>query len=249
MITSQNMWPANDRTCIASYSLPGGGKVALRKGDVSVVLLWVANEFHRRVEPLEWPGNWGYAERPVRGSATTLSNHASGTAIDLNAPQHPLGKRGTFTDAQVREIRQILGFCEGVIRWGGDYKSRADEMHFEVNVGSDAVRRIADKIRALQNPQAAKAAPPVEDEMSQEQVDQIRRDLGFARDQIMTHLGKNPTSQPLPAAQLQGVEVARRVDVGYARDQVLDELALHRELLAVIAAKLGITIDAPGGQS
>jgi hypothetical protein len=89
-VYSQNMYTANDRSVIASYSLPGG-KVALRAGDVSVVLLWCANQWHQTVEPLEWPGIWGYAERTIRGSATTLSNHASGTAIDLNAPKHPLG--------------------------------------------------------------------------------------------------------------------------------------------------------------
>jgi hypothetical protein len=147
---SQNAWSANDRSCIASYQLPGG-KIALRKGDVSVVLLWVANRFHETVEPLRWPGNWGYAERAIRGSSTTLSNHASGTAIDLNAPAHPLGKRGTFPALDVRAVRAILDFCEGTVRWGGDYTGRADEMHFEINAGAAAVRRIADKIRNIQN--------------------------------------------------------------------------------------------------
>src|SRR5690606_20977926 len=63
---SQNGWTANDRSVIATYELPGG-KVALRKGDVATILLWVANQFHERVEPLVWPGVWGYAERPIRG--------------------------------------------------------------------------------------------------------------------------------------------------------------------------------------
>lgn len=149
-VKSQNGWSANDRSMIASYAIPGG-KVALRKGDVSVVLIWCANYWHENVEPLRWPGNWGYAERPVRGSTTTLSNHASGTAIDLNAPLHPLGKRGTFSAAQVRAVRAMLGFCEGVVRWGEDYRSRPDGMHLEVNAGAADVRRVADKIRALQS--------------------------------------------------------------------------------------------------
>lgn len=146
MTVSQNGYTANDRSVIASYSLPGG-RVSLRAGDVSVVLLWVANQFHQRVEPLTWPGNWGYAERLIRGSSTTLSNHASGTALDLNAPRHPLGVRGTFSAGQVREIQQIVAFCEGAIRWGGSYSGRVDEMHFEGNAGAAEMRRIADKIR------------------------------------------------------------------------------------------------------
>lgn len=147
-VTSANGWSANDRSVIASYALPGG-KLALRKGDVSVVLLWCANRWHETVEPLVWPGNWGYAERLIRGSSTTLSNHASGTAIDLNAPQHPLGTdpRANFTAAQINAVRRLVAYCEGAVRWGGDY-SRPDGMHLEINAGAAAVRRIADKIRA-----------------------------------------------------------------------------------------------------
>lgn len=101
-----------------------------------------------------------------------------------------------------------------------------------------------------------------EDELSQQQVDQIRRDIGWARDQIMTHLGKRPDMSPLPPAQLAGVEVARRVDVGWARDQMLGEFATvkHeqeeqrkdleelRVLVEAIAEKLGIPVDTPGAQ-
>lgn len=184
LLRSQNGFSANDRSCIASYQLPGGS-VALRKGDVSVVLLWVANRFHETVEPLRWPGIWGYAERLIRGSSTTLSNHASGTAIDLNAPAHPLGRRGTYPPLDVRAIRAILAFCEGVVRWGGDYTARADEMHFEI-VGSVLdVKRVADKIRGHQDPSAvvvpAKTPPaplPREDAMLiRSQPDKSRPDI------------------------------------------------------------------------
>src|SRR5688500_1265797 len=154
-VTSQNGWSANDRGVIASYSLPGG-RVALRAGDVSVVLLWVANQFHQRVERLVWPGIWGYAERTIRGSSTTLSNHASGTAIDLNAPRHPLGVRGTFSAAQVRTIHDIVAFTGGAVRWGGDYTGRPDDMHFEINTGAAGVKAAADRIRG-----AAAPPPPV----------------------------------------------------------------------------------------
>lgn len=147
MATSQNGYSANDRSVIGSYALPGG-MISMRKGDVSVVLLWVAQQFNAKVERLIWPGNWGYAERTIRGSSTTLSNHASGTAIDLNAPRHPLGRVGTFNAVQRAAIHSILAYCEGVVRWGGDYTGRKDEMHFEINAGSASVARIANKIRA-----------------------------------------------------------------------------------------------------
>ena len=150
MAVSQNGWKANDRSLIASYDI-GGGKVAVRKGDVATVLVYVARRFDSEVEKLVWPGNWGYAERPIRGSRTT-SNHASGTAIDLNAPRHPLGKQGTFSKSQVRKIKKILSDCGGVVRWGGNYSGRKDEMHFEINAGSARVREVAKAIRAGKKP-------------------------------------------------------------------------------------------------
>ena len=150
MATSQNGYRANDRSLIASYKVPGG-KISMRKGDVATVLSYVANRFHSEVEPLKWPGNWGYAERKIRGGSS-LSNHASGTAIDLNAPAHYLGARGTFSAKQVRAIRRILNDCGGVVRWGGDYRGRKDEMHFEINAGTAAVARVAKAIRAGKKP-------------------------------------------------------------------------------------------------
>lgn len=195
--TSQNGYSANDRSLIASYTLPGG-KVALRVGDVSVVLLWVATRFHETVEPLHWPGNWGYAERKIRGSSTTLSNHASGTALDLNAPRHPLGRRGTFTTAQVRAIRDILEHCEGVIRWGGDYRSRADEMHFEVVAGAAEVHRIANKIRALRLPPPPPPARPTEDDVVfiKTQPDKSKPDVWTALLSGPMFIGLGPTESP-----------------------------------------------------
>ena len=160
MAVSQNGWKANDRSLIASYSVPGG-RISMRKGDVATILVYVAKRFHSEVENLIWPGNWGYAERPIRGSRTT-SNHASGTAIDLNAPRHPLGKRGTFSKSQVRKIKKILSDLDHVVRWGGNYRGRKDEMHFEINKGTAAVRAVARKIRAgeLPGPSGGATASP-----------------------------------------------------------------------------------------
>lgn len=160
MPTSQNGYSANDRSLIASFVVPGTSrKLALRKGDCAVVLLDFAAWFHREIEPIDTGSldDWGYAERMVRGSSTTLSNHASGTGMDLNAPRHPLGRVGTFTAAQTAKIRAKLKEYGGVIRWGGDYVNRKDEMHFEINKGIAAVKAVADRIRARSKP----AQPPV----------------------------------------------------------------------------------------
>lgn len=151
MPTSQNGFSANDRSVIASYTVPGTSlRIALRKGDVSVVLLEFLRRYHLEVEPLHnTPQDlWGYAERTIRGSSTTLSNHASGTAVDVRATAHPLGKRGTFTPAKLAALRRLLADFGPVLRWGGDYVSRPDEMHIEINAGATTVKRLADGIRA-----------------------------------------------------------------------------------------------------
>jgi len=145
--TSQNGYEANNRTLINTVAVVGG-KVSMRKGDATVVLCYVL-ESMAKIEKPKWPGIWGYAERTIRGSSTTLSNHASGTAVDWNAPDHWLGEINTFTSTELSNIRIMLRFCDGVIRWGGDYSGRKDEMHFEIVKGTAALAALARKIRAL----------------------------------------------------------------------------------------------------
>lgn len=135
--TSQNGWPANsDPSAIGVRSYPvEGGTVSLsvKSGDVATVLMYVANRFQAEIENLLAGQVGGYNCRTIAGSST-LSNHSSGTAIDLNWARHPSGSRGTFTSAQVATIRDILARTRGVVRWGGDYSTTVDEMHFEINV-------------------------------------------------------------------------------------------------------------------
>jgi hypothetical protein len=150
MAVSQNGYPANDINLTSSRQIPGTSrKVRVRKGAAGDLLLWVAGQFDARVEDID-PGqldDWGYAERPIRGG-TQLSNHASGTAIDLNATRHPLGSAplATFSAAQVATIRSIVNATKGCVRWGGDYTGRQDPMHFEI-VASEA--RCATVLAAL----------------------------------------------------------------------------------------------------
>ena len=135
MIKSANGWTASkNRTEIGieSFTVPGTKlKLACAKS-VAPLLVGFAAEFHELIEPIDEGtlDDWGYAYRDVRGSTTSLSNHSSGTAIDLNATQHPLGKVGTFPNEKVPMIR-ALAKKYGLI-WGGDYKNRKDEMHFEI---------------------------------------------------------------------------------------------------------------------
>jgi hypothetical protein len=81
--------------------------------------------------------DWGYCYRKVRGTQTVISNHASGTAIDLNATKHLLGAVNTFNKEQDKTIRRL---CRKYgLKWGGDYRYRKDEMHFEIALNSAQV--------------------------------------------------------------------------------------------------------------
>lgn len=137
MSTSQNGFSANDRSVVSARTIPGTDiRVTVRNGPAGDLLLYAAGRWHRDVEPIDrgQPDDWGYAEREIRGSSSVLSNHASGTALDLNATKHPLGTdpAKTFTPTQITAIRKILRDCGGALRWGGDYTGRKDPMHLEV---------------------------------------------------------------------------------------------------------------------
>ncbi|NCX94474.1 MAG: M15 family peptidase [Gammaproteobacteria bacterium] len=151
MASSQNGWPASDepRTIgVESYQIPGTRiKIRVSK-KVAPLLINFCAEFNAEIEPLEEGGldDWGYCYRVIRGSKDSgnLSNHASATAVDLNSRRHPLGSRGTFTPEQEKKIR-LLAKKYG-LRWGGDYKNRADEMHFEICLSPLEVKELIIKL-------------------------------------------------------------------------------------------------------
>lgn len=162
-VTSQNGWSAPGRSVIATYTVPGTTlRIPLRKGDASVVLLDFLARYHREVESLYHNPQdlWGYADRVIRGSSSTVSNHASGTAVDHRAVDHPLGARGTFTAREEAALDRLLGSYDGVIRHGKDYAGRADPMHAELVGSAAAVKRVADRIRSGARPSAPVAPAP-----------------------------------------------------------------------------------------
>jgi len=136
MAVSQNGYTANDPGKVSSRLVPGTTRrLTVRNGPAGDLLLWVAGQFDKLVEDIEQGilDDWGYAERPIRGG-TELSNHASGTAIDLNATSHPLATDppANFSKAEIDAIHAIVGRTQGCVRWGGDYSGRKDGMHFEI---------------------------------------------------------------------------------------------------------------------
>jgi len=134
---SQNNWIASkDASEIDIVSIPIKGttvKVRCAKA-VAPLIAGFCADFHELIEEIDHGSldDWGYCFRMVRGSTDKLSNHSSGTAVDLNATKHFLGKSGTFPSEKVPMIR-ALAKKYGMM-WGGDFRHRPDEMHFEITV-------------------------------------------------------------------------------------------------------------------
>jgi hypothetical protein len=76
-----------------------------------------------------WDGSFN--PRLMRGSSTRLSNHAYGTAFDINAEWNGLGQEPAAVGrtGDVHAIAKV--FKHHGFHWGGDWE-RPDGMHFEV---------------------------------------------------------------------------------------------------------------------
>jgi len=151
MEKSANGWPASadpEAIDIVRKRVPGTDlKLRVAKA-VAPLLIGFAAEFHKLVEPIDATktlDDWGWCYRKVKGSNTVVSNHSSGTALDLNAQSHPLGAVGTFNDEQVKIINRL---CRKYgLRFGGNYRNRKDEMHFEIALNAVQVETL---IRGLE---------------------------------------------------------------------------------------------------
>ena len=147
---SQNGWPASpDPSAIGITAV----KVPVKNGTATVevaravapIFEHLVKWFDDNIEPVKPGLTFGYNYRPIRGyeDRGVLSNHSSGTAIDINSTDHWLGEVGTFTPekaAMLSAKAKALG-----LRWGGDYTGRKDEMHFEVDFSPNDKTAIANR--------------------------------------------------------------------------------------------------------
>lgn len=73
-----------------------------------------------------------FVPRFIRGSTTTLSNHAFASAFDLNYPWNKIGHVPALA-GEKGSLRELVPLAnEFGFYWGGHYKGRLDGMHFEV---------------------------------------------------------------------------------------------------------------------
>jgi hypothetical protein len=110
---------------------PDGGARFHKKAANQLLGLWQAwGDAHLLDHVLTWDG--AFVPRFVRGSTKVLSNHAFGTAFDINASFNPRGTRPALVGRKgcVRELVTIAN-AHGFY-WGGHFGNKPDGMHFEV---------------------------------------------------------------------------------------------------------------------
>jgi hypothetical protein len=93
--------------------------------------LWKAWQA-KSVLPLVLTFGGSFVPRFIRGSRTVLSNHAFGSAFDINVAWNLLGNTPALV-GQKGSVRPLVSIAnEYGFYWGGHFNSRRDGMHFEV---------------------------------------------------------------------------------------------------------------------
>lgn len=147
-MNSENGWPVIEKQADSRLSvirIPGTTIPLRVHRDCAALLAHLASRVDKEVCALRYnnkpgfqdEGGWNY--RKIDHSSK-FSNHASGTAIDLNWQRWPMFKRKMNAKERAASQRIADDFAE-VIRWGGNYSpARVDEMHWEIKPGVSATK-------------------------------------------------------------------------------------------------------------
>lgn len=232
---STNGWPVL-RSTSHGFTAPNGHFVTCANADVAEVFDYLVDEWNRRIEQVT--ACFGFrASNSVNPYLKSISNHLSGTAIDVNGAKHlyeqahpsfyksnPYGALG-FSQRGLDILRSIAHSIKGpdghsVIRLGIDFdKGWRDAMHVEI-AGAMGTHR-------------ATAA-----------------DVRYAADVIRRRRGKKPvsrsTSRPSPAGA-KAIAARKRIQaiVGVKQDAVIGPKTIAA--IKATQARLGVFPDGHWG--
>jgi D-alanyl-D-alanine carboxypeptidase len=175
-------WPTDRREDMVELRVddvdfPGG----VHEGVHDLMEILLAESVSRGYVRLRNPGCWGYAPRFIKNPpslqpplyTTTPSNHSWGLAIDVNAPANCFGCVTHSIPTKMGKFWTEYGF-----RWGGDYTTTKDWMHFEY-MGTPAEAKQA-TLRAR------------EDLMEDERLDQYEKGYAAYIDKYREDGGEDP---------------------------------------------------------
>lgn len=144
MSTSLNGWPgvATSGPALRRIAIPGTHKSVTTEATCAPLFAAFLAEVNVHVVPLDIGPVDGWEYRQAR-AADGLSNHASGTAVDVHYsttdpkwPAWPADNKRHCTDAQIKAMHSLLDKYvdpqgRRVFGWGGDW-GKVDEMHVEL---------------------------------------------------------------------------------------------------------------------
>jgi hypothetical protein len=151
-------WPVNRSGDMATVRAARSGTSFTVHELIAPIIRYLIDETERRGYLLDHGhgdqnDDWSYANRPIRGKRTP-SNHSWGLAVDIDATQFPMGSKKRLPQWIV-DLWKAHGFD-----YGGDWKGRADPMHFEFNGWPSDARRIAAQVAGLIPSDPTSTPPP-----------------------------------------------------------------------------------------
>lgn len=119
-------WPNCQYSKWVTITRRDGQRLTLHR-EIAELVAMLCDETERLGYDLIPGWSWGAACRAIRGSSSP-SNHSWALAVDLNAPENPMGPR----TGRIRRFPAVIALWELFgFRSGTKYTGRADDMHME----------------------------------------------------------------------------------------------------------------------
>jgi hypothetical protein len=167
---------------------------------------------------LTWAGS--FVPRMIRGSKTVLSNHAFGTAFDINAAWNGLGKAPAPAGRKGSVIPLVEIAHKHGFYWGGNF-SRSDGMHFELAVvqpsselpavgSSDAIQQAEDKAMvAISNSQPVVESPSQPAASNEQETPSQTVEAGAAATQVVVQPNALDSKAPVSGPFDEPIKIAK----------------------------------------
>lgn len=141
---SENGWPMVDQGSCMWMPIPGAAvTIQVQVGQPAQVLVAFLADVHRHVQPLRDADTACWTET----NSVDDSNHLSGTAVDVDWGDHPMGPAyAGWSPEQVAMLRRLLEYFEGTVFWGEDWSTPKDSMHFQMGYNTYGNPRTQDFI-------------------------------------------------------------------------------------------------------
>jgi len=211
MANSYNGWAAspnpseisiNQGFSVDGMKFPGG----IKSGDVEIVFRNLIPDLVKIDPPkskeFNVEGFWGYSYRANVNNPSSLSCHASGTAIDYRAVAHPNQKGSRYlgwSQDQIAKVHALLsGKYRGLVNW-----LAYDSMHFEIRGSATQIKTLAmalsQGIPKPEEPDGGEDDMPLNDEDKQWIKETVKT---VVDERIKAHLGESAVTNPNAALNI-----------------------------------------------